>query len=84
MEYIALVLMVRMCEIQNGIESIAKTAGALKVTFSNCLFVSKDHTRSVEKRICVIFMACSGPLSLSILRKEDEENHSLVDFHVQV
>ena len=28
---------------------------------ANCLFASKDHVRSVAKRLCVIFMACSCP-----------------------
>ena len=28
---------------------------------ANCLFASKDHVRSVTKRLCVIFMACSCP-----------------------
>ena len=31
---------------------------------TNCLFASKDHVRPVSKRLCIIFMACSCPISV--------------------
>ena len=31
---------------------------------TNCLFASKDHVRPVSKRLCILFMACSCPISV--------------------
>ena len=41
---------------------------------TNCLFASKDHVRPVSKRLCIIFMACSCPISvLGRLKKKKKK-----------
>ena len=45
---------------------------------TNCPFASKDHVRPVSKRLCIIFMACSCPISvLGRLKKKKKKKKKM-------